>query len=160
MANVCNWTRVLTFILFVFDSSLIKRSLRLQTLLTRVTRRFSLFQSSHMHSVYEFKPQSSGSSHMRGGDFIYPVCWINRHHTPLFFRSLFLYPPETSMDFTRSHNHPVGSLKCSHSQGRYCLPSCDRDPWCSAEALKKPAMLRSVRISLYVRHLLVNFSII
>ncbi len=72
MANGCNWTCVLTFIVFVFDSSLIKRSQRLQTLLTRTTGLSSLFQSSHMHSVYESQAQSWGSSPMRAGDFICP----------------------------------------------------------------------------------------
>ncbi len=67
MANDCNWTCVLTFIVFVFDSSLIKRSL-----LTRTTGLSSLFQSSHMHSVYESQAQSWGSSPMRAGDFICP----------------------------------------------------------------------------------------
>lgn len=86
MANCCNWTCVLTFILFVFDSSLIKRSPRLQTLLTRTTGLSSLFQSSHMHSVYESQAQSWGSSPMRAGDFICPFVIV------LLSRSLSLFP--------------------------------------------------------------------
>ncbi len=132
MANACNWTCVLTFILFVFDSSLITRSPRLQTLLTRATRLSSLFQSSHMHSVYESQAQSCGSSPMRAGDFICPFAIVLLSPS----LSLFPRPLETCVDFTGPHNHPEGSLKCSRSQGRYCL-QCGPDPWCNAEALKK-----------------------
>ncbi len=111
MANGCNWTCVLTFIVFVFDSSLIKRSPRLQTLLTRTTGLSSLFQSSHMHSVYESQAQSWGSSPMRAGDFICPFVIV------LLSLSLFPLSLETCADVTGPHNHPEGSLKCSHSQG-------------------------------------------
>lgn len=69
--------------------------------------------------------------------FHLPVCRINHHRTPLSpSLSPFPQPLETCTDFTGPHNHPEGSLKCSHSQGRYCL-RCGPDPWCNAEALKK-----------------------
>ncbi len=54
-------------------------------------------------------------------DFICPFVIV------LLSLSLFPLSLETCADVTGPHNHPEGSLKCSHSQGRNCL-QCGPDP--------------------------------